>query len=496
MTNVLLENDLTNMNLANEVTRMIEMNKLIDTPFEKMNEIEREYVDIDTRDNMQFMYDEGSDPSTGRKIQARIHPLFDIAAIRSDVYDSSHQINFTKTEPVKDLVHHTFNLDMTQLKDGKFLGTKVYPSNIQHVPYNFRTDDDIFTADVIIDNNNYVAPCVYVFVNKALDIPKSFNTSYTKETAVMVMKYDIASANAILRNILRYQLNEKVSTSNVAKALRNFWLHQIQDELKTSHTPTLGLSTELSEIIENIGDALTNNINNKQYTITYAELFEFFVEIKEGNLTEKTSKVQSWISYSSIGDVTDAIATHENFESIRNIRLAPTSVAKKIKGKLLEDRTLKRKYHVGKILAVHDAPTPKKHEKVFRGVHGSTNGSFISILLNGLRTETELRNQKIDHKYTASGLGSGVYFAQLNQASKSSNYTGMPTNERNYMYIADVVYDPKSVYKTRNYNNGRGYNGETLIYAEGVGSKGLDEIVAPNSKNVTIRYVVELISKH
>src|SRR5699024_2695527 len=307
-----------------------------------------------------------------------------------------------------------------------------------HVPYNFRTEDDVFTADVIIDNE---LSCVYVFVNKVRDVPKLTNTT---DTAVMVMKYDIASANAmsyfmtitavsvvlvsfgtsrtlvmkydiasanaILRNILRHQLNEKVSTSNVAKALRNFWLHQIQDELKASHTPTLGLSTELSEIIENIGDALTNNINNKKYTITYDELFEFFSEIKKGNLTEKTSKVQSWISYSSIGDVTDAIATHENFESIRNIRLAPADVAKKITSKLLEDRTLKRKYQVGKILTVHDAPTPKKHEKVFRGVHGSTNGSFVSILLNGLRTETELRNQKIDHKYTASGLGSGVYF--------------------------------------------------------------------------------------
>ena len=490
MTNVLLKDDLTNMNLANEVTRMIEMNKLIDTPFEKMNEIEREYVDIDTRANGNLMRSEDSDLSTGRRVQARIHPLFDIAATHSDIYDSSQQMNFTKTDHVKNLVHHTFNLDITQLKGGEFLGTKVYSCNIQNVPYDFRTDDDVFTADVIIDNE---LSCVYVFVNKVRDVPQLTNTN---DTAVMVMKYDIASANAILRNILRHQLNESVSTSHVAKALRNFWLHQIQDELKASPTPKLSLSTELSEIIENIGDALTNNINNKKYTISYAELFEFFVEIKKGKLTEKTSKVQSWISYSSISDVTDAIASHENFENVRNIRLAPADVAKKIKSKLLEDSSLKRKYQVGKILTVHDAPTPKKHEKVFRGVHGSTNGSFVSILLNGLRTETELRNQKIDHKYTASGLGSGVYFAQLNQASKSSNYTGTPTNDRNYMFIADVVYDPKSVYKTRSYNNGRGYNGESLIYAEGVGSKGLDEIVAPNSKNVTIRYVVELINKH
>src|SRR5699024_12476269 len=144
--------------------------------------------------------------------------------------------------------------------------------------------------------------------------PKLTNTT---DTAVMVMKYDIASANAILRNILRHQLNEKVSTSNVAKALRNFCLHQIQDELKASYTPTLGLSTELSEIIENIGDALTNNINNNKYTIKHAELYEFFSEIKKGNLTEKTSKVQSWISYSSIVDVRNANETHEHLDMIR-----------------------------------------------------------------------------------------------------------------------------------------------------------------------------------
>src|SRR5699024_11304090 len=109
---------------------------------------EREYVDIDTRANGNLMRDEDSDLKTGRKIQARIHPLFDIAATYSDIYDSSQQMNFTKTDDVKNLVHHTFNLDITQLKNGEFLGTKIYSCNIQHVPYNFRSEDDVFTAEI------------------------------------------------------------------------------------------------------------------------------------------------------------------------------------------------------------------------------------------------------------------------------------------------------------------------------------------------------------
>src|SRR5699024_6280082 len=119
----------------------------------------------------------------------RIHPLFDIAATYSDIYDSSQQMNFTKTDDVKNLVHHTFNLDITQLKNGEFLGTKIYSCNIQHVPYNFRTEDDVFTADVIIDNE---LSCVYVFVNKVRDVPKLTNTT---DTAVMVMKYEIGRAS-------------------------------------------------------------------------------------------------------------------------------------------------------------------------------------------------------------------------------------------------------------------------------------------------------------
>lgn len=134
----------------------------------------------------------------------------------------------------------------------------------------------------------------------------------------------------------------------------------------------------------------------------------------------------------------------------------------------------------------------KAHHKLL--VHGTKNLSVLNILGEGLLDHITLNKKKSTHyNFTGDGLGNGIYFARLDQADKSYNYTGSAFNQNMsaYMFVADVAYN--KIHETQSYNpNIRLHKGEDLVWGKAVGSYDRDEIVAQNADQVQLKYLLEL----
>lgn len=134
----------------------------------------------------------------------------------------------------------------------------------------------------------------------------------------------------------------------------------------------------------------------------------------------------------------------------------------------------------------------KAHHKLL--VHGTKNLSVLNILGEGLLDHITLNKKKSTHySFTGDGLGNGIYFARLDQADKSYNYTGSAFNQNMsaYMFVADVAYN--KIHETQSYNpNIRLHKGEDLVWGKAVGSYDRDEIVAQNADQVQLKYLLEL----
>lgn len=130
-------------------------------------------------------------------------------------------------------------------------------------------------------------------------------------------------------------------------------------------------------------------------------------------------------------------------------------------------------------------------------VHGTRNLSVLNILGEGLLDSVTLeKNHSKHYSYTGSGFGRGIYFARLDQADKSYNYTEEYSNSADneqvygYMFVADVAY-----HKARHvayYDDVHLHQGEDLVWGDGVGSYDRDEIVAQKPSQVHLKYLIEL----
>ena len=121
-------------------------------------------------------------------------------------------------------------------------------------------------------------------------------------------------------------------------------------------------------------------------------------------------------------------------------------------------------------------------------VHGTSNASILTILRDGLLTRSEIKSDALNTE-TGLGLGDGVYFAQCYQAGKSLNYTGSGNNNR-YLFIADVAYSKeKAVTHFGNYDNDDNWD---LLFAKAVGNYDRDELVSRTSKQIELKYLLEI----
>lgn len=133
--------------------------------------------------------------------------------------------------------------------------------------------------------------------------------------------------------------------------------------------------------------------------------------------------------------------------------------------------------------------TKYKHHQLL--CHGTINESLLSIMKLGLIPNSQLTQQNINHHYTGSGLGDGVYFTWLDQIAKSINYSSFIQNDgqQGYLILADVYYNDKI--KTDHYSTNQLTDGDLLI-AEKVGGNDLDELMVNNSAQIQLKYLIEL----
>lgn len=127
-------------------------------------------------------------------------------------------------------------------------------------------------------------------------------------------------------------------------------------------------------------------------------------------------------------------------------------------------------------------------------VHGTQNLSVLNILGEGLQDSVTLKKHGSTHyHYTGSGLGEGIYFARLDQADKSYNYTEYNTDDHvsSYMFIADVAYtNCKTV---DSYDSSLTINkNQDLVWGKAVGSYDRDEFVAKHTNQIQLKYLLEL----
>ena len=151
-----------------------------------------------------------------------------------------------------------------------------------------------------------------------------------------------------------------------------------------------------------------------------------------------------------------------------------------------------RVLHIWKINHQKDNNEYSPTAKHILAVHGTQNLSVLNILGEGLLDSDSLAKQGSTHyHYTGSGLGKGIYFARMDQAEKSYNYTETNDKAHSYMFLADIAYT--KVVHTKHYGSVNDRNHKIdLVWGDFVGSYDRDEIVAKNPKQVQIKYLLEL----
>lgn len=424
-------------NLNSEVTRVIEMNKVKNTP--------QEHFDIEGKMmNGTNIVDKGRSESLHFRVNGDIHTLL----------EALWGLDVNNVDKSNDLNHITYTtLNVHQLEGNKAI-------------------------HIFVDTNK----------NKTYVIEKTKNKSEVNHVGFIIPAYE--DTDKYLRNVLRLQLDNEVPSSQTSNALRKLWLYQIQNDLPNQVSQTEKDNPHMLELINYLTDYMQSDDRLAEAHITYRELFDFFDEVKAQHITEKTQNVQNWVAYSKSDYVVQSYEMHERAEQLnQQFTFASAEDVKYIKHMIRKDKRFK--HDIKSIYKVSDPKPQKQGMKRFIGVHGSPNRTILSILLNGLKSSQSLNKEGISHAHTGSGLGSGVYFAQLHQASKSANYTHNKGQKR-FLIIADVDYDKTRVKRCSHY----GYvntNNYSLIHGEKVGSRNYDEIVAPHDDQIHIRYLVEIL---
>lgn len=461
---------LKNLNFDTDVTTMVEMYKVYGTEME----------DVTPTREVTFTLEETGDLCS--HIQYPV-TLLDGAArtgktendFISHFTDFDIVPNIKKSNALKDVIRHNFNT------------------------IHFENDEQLLsnTKHRIDKTKESTEKNVKVYVNTAnnYSVVLVENRGGMNEIELHLLEFTNEDIEKVLRNILRKMMYRSVPDNTISEKLRALWLHQIKDELnevKGERSEKSLKNKHLREIINSLADDIVENKNKNVMNVSYNDLFKFFEEVKNQKLTQETKIVQEWISYDNLESAIDSYMTHECFEKLENTLKIDVEESDKIIKQLLRSKHLKNKWHIEKVFKVND----KKHTKheVYTGVHGTNNSSVLSILLNGFQNVKQLRKNNISHNYTGSGLGNGTYFAHLHQASKSSNYTGGSSNTK-YMIVADVEYRKDNVLKVTGYDSSINAQKYDLVHGVKVGSYDIDEVVAPHSERINVRYLVKMTRK-
>ena len=359
--------------------------------------------------------------------------------------------------------------------------------------------------------------------------------------------------NALILQHLYSRLDSNVSRDALLHSILSLWKYQLlqhKSELKNQNEIIKNILQSSSEehtfinflrhlyrliLADNAATGGSSPIRK----LTYRNICDFYLEVQSGVLTEKSKNVLDYFNAqaaassalldddelskeerekldNTINSDIKMLSYHPQFSHLNtNFEMADELSDTKLNEiitKLQSDTEFTSDYHINNVYTINydkDLRNKKKYPDVFWGVHGTSNVSVPSILLNGLKNSEELEalmkkeNKLNKHnedyiKYSISGqaLGQGVYFAQLDQPMKSIFFTDTVNNKkRGFLIIANIRYNKQHVYHAHDFND---YYDEStkpsLIISKHVGVRNLNEYVAPISDNIQMKYLIEIES--
>lgn len=306
---------------------------------------------------------------------------------------------------------------------------------------------------------------------------------------------------------LTSEYEEKMPSSELISDLAQLIYLQTKERLNNptvagteSETKLAELSDAMSAFLKTYNPQVSQSSPNKTL-ITYKD-FREFIDAIETNV-QISQKVVDWLVENTNYTPNDNQSSDDDNEFLKRL-LSDLNVASSLS--FVENKD-EKKHLINKICDSHtkvnitniykinnqksnsdykkDENVEIKHKTL---VHGTSNASILTILRDGLLTRSEIKNDAFNTE-TGLGLGDGIYFAQCHQAGKSLNYTS-ENNGIRYLFVADVAYSKqKEVSHFGYYDSDDSWD---LLYAKAVGSYDRDELVSRTSKQIELKYLLEI----
>src|SRR5699024_12595038 len=111
-------------------------------------------------------------------------------------------------------------------------------------------------------------------------------------------------------------------------------------------------------------DGMKGSFCNSKIVVSFEQLFDFFDEVAKGKVTEKTNKVQQWITYSNTSGILNTVTSHQNYEKLSNkLKLATTDDYKEIRNNFYRDKGFKKEYRINNVYTFNNEKTLKPNHK-------------------------------------------------------------------------------------------------------------------------------------
>lgn len=302
-------------------------------------------------------------------------------------------------------------------------------------------------------------------------------------------------------------LNEKIFVGRtLVQELIELWKFQLinKDDIKINNELFVINKNDFDDFVKKISNLIDDDINifNKVKNVTLREFIDFYFEVQNKELTQNTKNIQTLINNDKV-NAGDVVKRHNHYNDLAKgftlLKHKDDEVQKILDG-FKRDKEFCSKYKINNVYCIDtkDERQLDKYKDHISGIHGTTLTSITSILLNNVKTSSELMSLNADFKYTGSLLGDGVYFADPKQPIKTAFYWRDEAKNNYYMFYADIAYNKDSLCEVDSRGasvNGVSMKKASLIRAKHFGRRSLTEIVTPISDNVKLKYLFEFKRK-
>lgn len=312
-------------------------------------------------------------------------------------------------------------------------------------------------------------------------------------------------------------LDNTIPNSQLVSALTSLIYMQSAEQIKKSQNadkpdnPAVEPEANVSKDVQYFMNAFdpqlsTDSTKRIRPELTYLEFKDFLNSIEQN--TNIDTKVINWlIQDSNNNDMTkdDKLIIKMLLQSMNlNALIQRTSKSevpddiKIVLDDLNKDDGFKSNYRIRDIYQVNATKHNSRYEPKNSSLHikhkylthGTNNSSILTILRDGLLRRCEI-NADAQVSLTGLGLGDGIYFARPDQAGKSISYSGSSANVI-YLFIADVAYTTE--FDVNKYGDFASEDWD-LLHANEVGAYDRDELVARDSAQVEIKYMLAISTK-